>query len=590
MAQKTKKSKRSLVEIIASKVRRASTTVDALIGTLEEVIKISSAKGGLLFLIDNTGINTDLIKKGQPLKVSTELIVSATKGLPQNYALPVPIFIDDSIKDNKEMIHKIINGHLSEILTPSSYNSTSFFMSSNENPMQGIIYVFHDNEISITKEQQKIIENELSEVCIILGIISEWHLHKKLVEFNALGLTVLEGNFLPNFVEQMLSKASELIGCSGLSMFTKEPSIKQKEFKFALAGTYPRKKPEEEITYYTNENCLTSKSLNIKHSCTVHYSKVNRNQIQELSKSNWRDIEGDSLSVMYIPIKKGEDIVGLLRCTNISSQERPPFFNFIDIHFAEVFSSLMFTWLTTSMKEARYSDALVNISHEIKQIAGTGIKGAAQYIIDEIDNPKGPEIEKIYKLIHIMTSADLLIDSLPALRKSQGKVNSGDSNIETAFLPYAELCKPICETYRSKAKQRKISIVITGTDQIGMVYANLEDFKHIFQNLINNAVKYTYEGDDITVKMQRAGTSEQYAMIHVMSKSLPIDTNEREFIFWNNYRSEHAKKTGIEGEGRGLMIARTIARRLGGDIAYNNADGYNIFTILIPANILRAKK
>ena len=49
------------------------------------------------------------------------------------------------------------------------------------------------------------------------------------------------------------------------------------------------------------------------------------------------------------------------------------------------------------------------------------------------------------------------------------------------------------------------------------------------QNLLNNAVKYTYEGNDIIVKMQRAAG--KYAMIHVMSRSIPIESNEKEEIF-----------------------------------------------------------
>jgi hypothetical protein len=190
---------------------------------------------------------------------------------------------------------------------------------------------------------------------------------------------------------------------------------------FVLAGTYPRKRPEEKIIYYTDEDYFTSKVLNLEQSCTIHYSKLQRNQINELSKSKWRDIDGISLSVMYIPVKYGDDIMGLLRCTNEFNINRNPFFNFIDIHFAETFSSLMFTWLKTARAQEQYSFSLLDITHDIKLIAA-GIKSAAQFVINEIENPKNPNSEKIFKLSHIRHSADSLIELLRELITRQGIV------------------------------------------------------------------------------------------------------------------------------------------------------------------------
>lgn len=587
MSQTIKSANISLAEIIAKKARRARNPLDLLTFTLEEVIKHFEAKGGILFLPDNVGINPASIKKDEELKVSAELILAASMGLPKNYSLQVPIFIDDSIKKNKEMIHRTIDANFSEILSASDYCSTSFSMASKEEIfMQGIIYIFYNKGISITKKQQMSIEKELAEVCIILKIISDWHVHQKLVEFNKLGLTILDGNFLSNFLDQMLLSASEFIGCSGLSLFIKEPFLKKSEY--SLAGTYPRKKPAEEIIYHTDDNSLTSKVLNFAQSCSVHYYKVPRNQIRNLSNSKWRDIEDESLSVMYIPIKNGDSIVGLLRCTNISTKNRPPYFNLIDISFAEVIASLIFTWLNAARKEEKYSLALIDISHEIK-LTVAGIKSAAQFVINTIEKP-GNSKEQLHKLSHIRLSGDTLIALLPALQKTKGNANVEDNKSETGFLPYADLCKPIAEMFRNAARQRKIDIYIEGSDQLGRMKASLEDYWHILLNLINNAVKYTFAENDIIVKLQRAGDGGEYAMIHVMSKSLPIQPYEKELIFRADYRAKYAVDAGTEGEGKGLMIARATARRMGGDVVFHNAEDYNIFTILLPAKLFPGGK
>lgn len=575
----------SLAERIARHARRSRTPHALLEYALEEVIKTCSGRGGIFFLVDNAGINPAKFEKGKSLKLSTEIVSYVSQNLPHNYSPPIPIFFDEPIKNNSSKIHEKINQELSDLLKLTNCNSCSFFMLFKED-VQGIVYVFHDKEITTIEGIRQLIEDSLSEVTMMLEIISDgWHLHQSLIKFNEIGLT-LQGSLLSNFVEQMLSKAKEFIGCSGLSFFLEEPSIDR--HKFILAGTYPRKKPEDKIIYYTDEDYFTSKILNLKQPCTVHYSKLHRNQIDTLLESKWRDIDGVSLSVMYIPIKDGDNVIGLLRCTNESNMNLNRFFNLIDIHFAEIFSSLMFSWLLTARKQEQYSFALLDIAHEIKLIVA-GIKSAAQFVINEIEKPKNPDSEKIFKLSHIRHSADSLRELLPVLLRSQGIVKgTDDAMIEHSFLPYADLCKPIAEIYREATKKRKVNIVIQGTDQIGRIYANIEDFRHILQNLINNAVKYTYEGNDIIIKMQRA--TGKYAMIHVMSKSIPVEPNEREEIFKGNYRSINVVKAKIEGEGRGLKIARSIARRLGGDIVLNIADGYNIFTIFIPVELFRSKR
>ena len=104
--------------------------------------------------------------------------------------------------------------------------------------------------------------------------------------------------------------------------------------------------------------------------------------------------------------------------------------------------------------------SLLDVAHEIKLIAA-GMKAAAQFVINEIDKPRNPESEKIFKLSHIRHSADSLIELFSELLQSQGIVKVVDDvMIEHSFLPYADLCKPIAESYRgscSKAQNKNRS-------------------------------------------------------------------------------------------------------------------------------------
>jgi signal transduction histidine kinase len=232
---------------------------------------------------------------------------------------------------------------------------------------------------------------------------------------------------------------------------------------------------------------------------------------------------------------------------------------------------------------------LHDISHEIKQTAA-GIKSAAKYVIKDLrgDNFFEENNESMYKLSHIVNSVESLLALLPVLKKDKSVKKMSTSRV-LGFRPYADLCKPICETFRGEAMQRGLSFTFSGRDQLGNIFAVLEDFRHIFLNIISNAVKYTYRGREITVRFQRPANSE-FAMIHVMSESLTIRQDEVETIFTPGYRSISVQNSKIEGEGRGLPIARGIARQYNGDVVFRAHENYNIFSIIIPKHLFTPEK
>jgi signal transduction histidine kinase len=180
-------------------------------------------------------------------------------------------------------------------------------------------------------------------------------------------------------------------------------------------------------------------------------------------------------------------------------------------------------------------------------------------------------------LQNINKASDSLVKYLPVLKRSTKLIKP-----TTPFQPYAELIKPLCETHRQKARSKGIGIDIKGTDQLPSIYAVINDFEHIVQNLIDNAIKYSMRGSEILVKMQRIDKETNCAMIHVLSESLPIDEDEVEEIFKAGYRSKATLKEGIEGDGVGLPFSRALARRFGGNIILTQSGKYNIFSLLIP--------
>ncbi|HET9120052.1 MAG TPA: ATP-binding protein [Solirubrobacterales bacterium] len=100
----------------------------------------------------------------------------------------------------------------------------------------------------------------------------------------------------------------------------------------------------------------------------------------------------------------------------------------------------------------------------------------------------------------------------------------------------------------------------------GVVRAGDTELAAIFDNLIENGLKYSPRGSTVTVETDRVDGS---GMIGVVSESGPIDPELSRRAFERFYRGSGRR----EGTGLGLPIVAALAHRRGGTARIQNADG-----------------
>jgi signal transduction histidine kinase len=101
----------------------------------------------------------------------------------------------------------------------------------------------------------------------------------------------------------------------------------------------------------------------------------------------------------------------------------------------------------------------------------------------------------------------------------------------------------------------------------------------IFQNLAENAVKYSVAGGDVTVDGRRSG---EQVVVSVSNGGRPIPEEMRERIFERFHRGGRGED--VAGHGLGLNLARELARAQGGDVwlVYSDERG-TCFALGLPA-------
>jgi len=89
------------------------------------------------------------------------------------------------------------------------------------------------------------------------------------------------------------------------------------------------------------------------------------------------------------------------------------------------------------------------------------------------------------------------------------------------------------------------------------------DFIEVLNSLINNALKYTPSGGEISLSCKEDNGK---IYISVSDSGIGIHDSEYEKIFTSHYRSESAKKTSIQGSGIGLSLVKELIAKLDGEI------------------------
>ncbi|MDR1731590.1 MAG: HAMP domain-containing protein [Synergistaceae bacterium] len=113
-----------------------------------------------------------------------------------------------------------------------------------------------------------------------------------------------------------------------------------------------------------------------------------------------------------------------------------------------------------------------------------------------------------------------------------------------------------------------------------MVNIDSGRFRHVIENLLSNAVRYTEKGGTVTLSLD---ASEENAKIDIEDSGMGIEPKDLPHIFERFYRADASRTRGTGGRGVGLSIARAAVEAHGGSISVRSEPGRgSTFTVLLP--------
>ena len=140
----------------------------------------------------------------------------------------------------------------------------------------------------------------------------------------------------------------------------------------------------------------------------------------------------------------------------------------------------------------------------------------------------------------------------------------------------------IIEQERPHADQKQIALQCSLEDAPGIVMSGNVGLSIIFGNLINNAIKYTPDGGDVTVDYAICPETNM-VRVSVSDTGIGIPADDLPNIFTEFFRAKNAKRTQIIGTGIGLSTVYTLVQRYHGDISLDSEeDQGTTITVMLP--------
>ncbi|GAB4150774.1 MAG: ATP-binding protein [Candidatus Promineifilaceae bacterium] len=134
--------------------------------------------------------------------------------------------------------------------------------------------------------------------------------------------------------------------------------------------------------------------------------------------------------------------------------------------------------------------------------------------------------------------------------------------------------------YTPQAQKQAISLTLQAPPDLPEVNADPDRLAQVLDNLLNNALRFTPAGSQITLG---AAAAEQAVHLWVQDSGPGIPAAELEHVFNRFYRGDKARQRQEGGSGLGLAIARSIIENHHGRIWAASAAGQGAtFTIELP--------
>lgn len=220
------------------------------------------------------------------------------------------------------------------------------------------------------------------------------------------------------------------------------------------------------------------------------------------------------------------------------------------------------------------NEFLSSISHELRTPI-TYIKGYSDVLIKGLVKEKEEQIFYLKVINEETKRVSELINDL----FDMAKIQTGQFSLEKEEIDMIPLIQKMMKSLSPVAEEKNIQFIFEKYVDKLQVYVDPKRMEQVFFNLIENAIKYTAEGEVRVIVQQ---DKESYK-INIKDTGSGIPKEEISNIFDRFYRVEKSRARNTGGTGLGLFVVKEIIQLHEGQINVQSTERKGTtFTIILP--------
>jgi two-component system phosphate regulon sensor histidine kinase PhoR len=244
----------------------------------------------------------------------------------------------------------------------------------------------------------------------------------------------------------------------------------------------------------------------------------------------------------------------------------------------------------TELKRAEQmrADFIANASHELRTPLATLIG-----FIETLRGPARDDAEARERFLAIMHGQASRMARLVEDLMSLSRIELNEHVMPRDRVALSPLLRQIAETLELRAGERDIRICLAVPPDLPDVLGDRDELAQVFQNLIDNAIKYGRSGSEITLRAETASrpnwgsSSSENAMVCVAvcdhGEGIPHEHLPR--LTERFYRVDTARSREMGGTGLGLAIVKHILNHHRGFLEVESTPGVgSVFTVFLRAH------
>lgn len=253
------------------------------------------------------------------------------------------------------------------------------------------------------------------------------------------------------------------------------------------------------------------------------------------------------LSQLSTPVVEDGEITGILSVTrNITNEEN------LKLKLVEKICELNSIIEEKKQLEDQKELFLTTLTHDLKnpvQAQIMSLKLLKRGSFGELNDEQKEILETI------LESSDYMQKMLYSILKTY-KYDNGVIYLNKEYININNLVKKCIKEVEALAASKQIKITYKPVVEKEVLYADFEQIRRVIENLINNALNYSYHNAEILVNVV---SNEEKFVFKISNKGVPIESKDRVF---EKYYTGNA----LKGVGLGLYYSKKVVEAHDGKI------------------------